>query len=580
MDASVFDAIRKTPRIDVLDFKSSLDFMVRSFDGVLGKIIRDNDVLVVAGSYFGDEGKGKVTDVIARNPLISIVLRDLSGENAGHTVIINGVKYIFNLTPSAIAIPSKICLIGPECVMDPINYMEKEISSLISAGIDYKDRLFVGNVHIVGPYHKILDFALSSPNSSTLMGMSYVHAAKVKKKGLRLDDIFNEFPEDSIKRLNNDLNDYHALLNYHCKDEKQIFEDLKKLSDSGRAVPQHLFDFLEAEDKVEYLKNLYREKVVDNPAFPKRADVLSVVGEGLKSGKKVLIESPQGYWISNATEKHWASSTSAQTHAAGVVASSKINFTKYRIAVINVAKTPGDSRVGIGANPSSFVPQDYFSKKGISSLEQLKDTCTDFDEIQKEYFRSIKKNGILEPSTYHDKNTNNDFLISEAMAISSARALNECGSTTKKPRVTGLFDCVAAYQVNEDQGPNLIISAMDRGDLFDHVGLTVAYVFHNPSGKQVTSNGKSYSNGDIIKIGDQYPCDNVLKHCHPIIKVMDGWKDNPIGGRTWKPSERLPDSVQNFMGTLEGLTGFKIIGIGNGPDSKDMIYLSRDAFKE
>ncbi|MFH0869473.1 MAG: adenylosuccinate synthetase [archaeon] len=576
MDAAVFEAIKGTQRLDILDARSNLEFIVSSFDGVVKPIIYTHDVIIIAGAYFGDEGKGKYTDAIARSPDIALVVRDLSGENAGHTVWFNGVKYIFNLTPSAIAIPGKICLIGPECVMDPINYMEKEVSSLVAAKIDYKDRLFVGNVHIVGPHHKILDFALSPPNSSTLMGMSYVHAAKVKRIGLRLDDLFNDFPDDSVTRLKRDLDDYHALLKHHGKDEKQILADLREFS-KIKPIPRHLFDFLEAEDKVEYLKNLYREKVVDNPAFPKRADVTMMVSEALKERKKVLIESPQGYWISNATEKHWASSTSAQTHAAGVLAGSGINFRKYKIVVINVAKTPCDSRVGNGANPSSFVPQNYFSKRGISNLDALRNECLDFDEIQKKYFESIGENGILRPTVYHDKASDKDFIISEAMAIASARTHDECGSTTKKPRVTGLFDCVAAYQVNQAQGSNLIISALDRGDLFDHVGLTIAYVFHNPSLiKPVDSNGKLYKNGDIIRIGDQYPCDNVLKHCHPIIKVLPGWKDSPIGGQKLNPGEKLPENVQNFLSEIETHTGFNIIGIGNGQDSKDTIYLRKD----
>lgn len=574
---ALYDAIGAIPPTSDLSRKPrpTLDYVVSSFKRTIGKLVRQNDFVIIAGSYFGDEGKGKETHAVAMDPSIAMVLRDLSGENAGHTVWYKGVKYTLNLTPSAIAIPGKICLIGPECVMDPVNYMEKEIANLVAAGIDYKDRLFVGNVHIVGPHHKILDFALSPSNSSTLMGMSYVHAAKAKKIGLRLDDIFNGFQDDSIKRLKRDLDDYHALLRHHGKDEKKILEDLTRLRDSGKAVPQHLFDFLEANDKVEYLKNLYREKVVHNPEFPKRADVLRMVNEALKVGKKVLGESPQGYWISNATEKHWASSTSAQAHASGVLATSGINPGKYRVVVINVAKTPGDSRVGIGANPSSFVPQDYFSKLKINKMNDLRDACLDFDRIQKEYFSAVQGNGILQPRFYHEDGDKGIFLISEAMAIASARRLNECGSTTGKPRVVGLFDCVAAYQVNEAQGPHLAISAMDRGDLFDHVGMTVAYVFHNPSGKTITSNGRKYNDGDIIKIGDQYPCDNVLKYCHPIIKVMDGWKNTPISVTVRKKDDPLPAAVKDFMGTIEELTGFRIAAIGNGPDSDDVIYVQR-----
>ena len=99
-----------------------------------------------------------------------------------------------------------------------------------------------------------------------------------------------------------------------------------------------------------------------------------------------------------------------------------------------------------------------------------------------------------------------------AVAIASSREFGEKGSTTGKPRVTGIFDCLAARQVNEAQGPYLFISAMDRGDSQDYVGMTVAYVFYNPNNNTIIDpNGLEYRNGDVIRIGDPYPCENVLK---------------------------------------------------------------------
>ena len=161
------------------------------------------------------------------------------------------------------------------------------------------------------------------------------------------------------------------------------------------------------------------------------------------------------------------------------------------------------------------------------------------------------------------------------MAISSSRHFEAKGATTNKPILIDLFDCVAAHQVNIAQGPYLSISAMDRGDSQDFVGLTVAYVYHNPSGESTESNGITYKNGDIIKIGDPYPFDNVLKYCHPIIKVMSGWKDTPIGSNKRNTDDPLPISIQNFVGTIEDLTGFQAIGIGNGQNTENMIYIQR-----
>lgn len=569
---AIFKAIKDIEPIPELVHKTSLEYIVSSVGEVLHPIIKDNDVIIVTGSYFGDEGKGKKTDAVANDPLIEIIARFNSGENAGHTVCHDGKKYVFHLTPSAVTIPGKTCVIGPECVMDPINYLDKEISQLIKAGVDYKNKLLMGNVHIVTPYYKILDFVVNPSNSSTLKGISPAHSSKVWKRGLRLDDLFNS-EKNQIKRLSEDVEIYFAFLKQKGFDESELIKKFEKLAADGREVPDHIIGFLKADNKVDYLVKLYKEQVSNNHDFPKRTDVTQLIRNTLKKGKKILIESPQSYWLSNATEKHWKSSTSAQTHAAGVIASGLFNISKYKIAIINVAKTPSDSRVGRGANPSSFVHQTYFSDKKINSLDELGNACMDFDSIQRQYFKSIRPNGILEPTLFTD--STGTYCINEAMAIASSRQFGEKGSTTDKPRITGVFDCVAAAQVNEAQGPYLFVSALDRGDYQDFVGLAVAYVYHNPSGEPADSNGKIYKNGDIIRIKDQYPCDNVLRYCHPIIKVMPGWKDTPIRADKRKQDDPLPKSVQNFLGTIEDLTGFRVISIGNGTDTKNMIYVKR-----
>jgi len=571
----VFEAIKNIEPIDELKQISTRRYLVSSFEETLLPLIKRHDIIVVAGEYFGDEGKGKITDAIANCDDVELILRTLSGENAGHTVVVGGKKFVFNLTPSGITVPGKVNGIGPECVMDPINYMQKEISQLIKAEIDYERRLFVGNVHIVGPHHKILDFALSPPNSSTLMGMSYVHASKVAKRGIRLDHLFNDTAE-AEKRLKKDIDVYHALMQYNKKDEIEVLHDLREeMARRKKEVPKHIVEFLTAKDKIDCILNMYDRDVIRVPAFPQRRDVCHLAREYLRDGKKILLESPQSFFLSNATEKHWASSTSAQTHAAGVIASANINTAKHPYVVINVAKTPCDSRVGVGANPSSFVPQNYFSsqKPPVNTLDQLEGKCMDFDAIQKMYFQSIQPNGILNPVKYTD--ASGTYLINEAMSIAASRKFGEKGATTGKPRVVGLFDCLTAKLVNDVQGPYLSISAMDRGDEMDFVGMTIGYVFHHPKDDMLDSNGTPYMNGQIIKIGEEYPCDQVLEHCYPIIKVMPGWKNTPIGVEKIKPTDPLPKNVQAFIGTIEDLTGLKILSIGNGQDTKNLIYIKR-----
>ena len=96
---AIFEAIKNTQQIPELLHETNLEFVVSSFDDVILPLILDKDIIIVAGAYFGDEAKGKTTDAIAHNDLISLVVRYNSGENAGHTVYLDGQKYVFHLTP-------------------------------------------------------------------------------------------------------------------------------------------------------------------------------------------------------------------------------------------------------------------------------------------------------------------------------------------------------------------------------------------------------------------------------------------------------------------------------------------------
>ena len=88
---------------------------------------------------------------------------------------------------------------------------------------------------------------------------------------------------------------------------------------------------------------------------------------------QVLLEGPQSFWLSNAAEKFWDSGTSANTGAAGMLAASRMNVAELESLVINIHKTPGSSRVGGGANPCAFVPQNYFN--------DVNGTKEDFDKM-------------------------------------------------------------------------------------------------------------------------------------------------------------------------------------------------------
>ena len=118
--AAFFKRLRQQPRIPELDYVPTRKYVESTKEDVLHPLIESSNVILVPGAYFGDEGKGKTVDAIARHPAVQVVARVNSGENAGHTVIgPTGIEYDFHLCPSGLLTPGKVNVVGPECVMDP-----------------------------------------------------------------------------------------------------------------------------------------------------------------------------------------------------------------------------------------------------------------------------------------------------------------------------------------------------------------------------------------------------------------------------------------------------------------------------
>jgi len=580
----IYEAIKDVPRLAELDYQPSARFNEAAKEDVLHPLIEQASVILVPGAYFGDEGKGKTVDAIARHPAVKVVARVNSGENAGHTVISDaGHKYDFHLCPSGLLTPGKVNVIGPECVMDPVSFMQREVQQLIDTSVSYKDRLFIGNVFLVCPHHKVLDLIRSwrAPNTSTLQGMAPVHASKAARRGLRLDHLFNqrEGSQGACARLETDLADYYGALAHQGLSEATLLD----LARSNEKVQPHVLAFIEAKDKVQYTLDLFDRYVVTNADFPPRADVSYLLQKTIDEGGKVLLEGPQAYFLSNCAETFWDSGTSANTCASGMLCASRINLAsaKLKPLVINIHKAPGSSRVGSGANPCSFVPQHYFAKTG-STKEDFEKMMLDWRDVSTRYFASIQPNGTLAPGLYTNPTGTYDLGVAMSAATCIHPSHREFGVTSGRPRVVGFFDLVAQAAVMQAQGPYCSISAFDRGDDYDSFAVCIAYVFAHPEGAGhcMCSNGRTFENGTIIRAGEQLPTQQILYHCHPIVKPVKGWRETPIFARSswWQAQKhpiQLPNAVCDLLDVIEHFTGTQVISIGNGPRGEEIIYIER-----
>jgi adenylosuccinate synthase len=150
---------------------------------------------VVVGAQWGDEGKGKIVDVLAREA--DIIARYQGGANAGHTVVVGEEQFILHQVPSGILHPRKVCLLGNGVVLDAVRFFE-ELDGLERRGIVVGDRLKVSNrAHLLLSYHKLLDAAKEGTRATgrigtTGRGIGPAYEDKVGRMGIRVADLWDE----------------------------------------------------------------------------------------------------------------------------------------------------------------------------------------------------------------------------------------------------------------------------------------------------------------------------------------------------------------------------------------------------
>jgi adenylosuccinate synthase len=150
--------------------------------------------IVIVGAQWGDEGKGKVTDLLAEQA--DVVIRFQGGNNAGHTIVRDGVTWKFHLIPSGILYPGKKCVIGNGVVIDP-KVLTAELAGLRARSVDLSGLRVSANAHLIMPYHLLLDTAGETrlgkqQIGTTRRGIGPCYADKAARLGIRMQDLLDE----------------------------------------------------------------------------------------------------------------------------------------------------------------------------------------------------------------------------------------------------------------------------------------------------------------------------------------------------------------------------------------------------
>lgn len=280
---------------------------------------------VIIGCQWGDEGKGKIVDLLAADA--DVIARFQGGANAGHTIRVDDIKYVLHLIPSGIIHPGKECVIGNGVVLDPFAFRQ-ELTLLESQGISYTGRLWVSAAtNLVLPYHQLID-AVDERNrgtdsiGTTHRGIGPAYVDKVARNGIRVIDLFA--PERLKRRL-----EY----------QQSIKERYLDGSDDPRADLEKIYhDLME-------LVPLFKPLVIDTSHYLNNAH---------KAGKTILYEGAQGSLL-DVDLGTYPFATSSNTTTGGALTGLGIG-PRMIDDVVGVIKAY-TTRVGAGPFPTELVSE-------------------------------------------------------------------------------------------------------------------------------------------------------------------------------------------------------------------------------
>ncbi len=297
--------------------------------------------IIVVGLQWGDEGKGKIVDLLAKDA--DIIARYQGGNNAGHTVVNGNLSLVFRLVPSGILNEEKICMLGNGVVVDP-SVLFEELDALKKIGIDIKDRFFVSNkCHIIMPYHKRLDIARERLRGAGMIGttgrgIGPAYEDKVARLGIRAVDLLDrELLYDKIV--------------LSLKEKNYLFKNV---------LGENVFSPDDLIDEYFTFGTKLKDFLIDSSSF---------VNEKLKRGFNIMLEGAQGTFL-DVDHGTYPYVTSSNTVAGGALAG------------IGLGPTIIDEVIGITKAYTTRVGEGYFPtelKEGTGSI--IRDKGEEFGSV-------------------------------------------------------------------------------------------------------------------------------------------------------------------------------------------------------
>ena len=472
--------------------------------------------IVLVGAQWGDEGKGKATDLLGNTgEVIDYVVKFNGGNNAGHTVVIGTEKYALHLLPSGILTPGCTPVIGNGVVVD-LSVLFHEIDDLEARGVDTSRLVVSASAHVIPPYNRTLDkvterFLGTRRIGTTGRGIGPTYADKMNRVGIRVQDIF---------------------------DEKILTQKVEGVLDLKNQVLAKIYNrrAIGVDEVVDELRS-YADRLQ-----PMVADTGLLLTQALAGGRTVLLEAGQATLL-DVDHGTYPFVTSSSATSGGACTGSGIPPTGIdRVVAILKAYT---TRVGEGPFPTELHDDwgEFLRKTGheYGTTTGRPRRCGWFDSviaILKAYTTRVGEGPF--PTELH-----ND--LGEFLRKTGA----EYGVTTGRPRRCGWLDVVIGRYAQRINGvTDFVITKLDVLTGLDKVPICVAY--------------------DVGGVRhDEMPVNQTdFHHATPIYEEMPGWWEDITHCRSF---DELPANAQAYVLRVEELIGARVSAIGVGPGRDEII---------
>ena len=498
----------------------------QKLDHIFGSLFSETKrIISLICLQFGDSGKGKFSDLLAN--WADIIERCTGGDNAGHTIILNGKEKIFHLLPSAIMHDKdgKINIIGSGTVIYPKTLID-EIRLVKSEGVDCKNLKISLAAKVIMPYHILLDRlsesgACASKIGTTGKGIGPCYADFTARRGISINDLLNPviFQNKLIKNI-----DYvnRLLQTYHPADIDTILKH-EHLESGAYSDGKGGLNFKAIAEKYLAYGEILKPYIANTDEFLQNA-----VGR-----YNILLEGAQGYLLS-LDYGTYPFVTSSDSSAQGLLKGSGLEMKAADVS-FGIIKGFYMTRVGNGPFP------------------------TEMGAEESEMWCATPGAGADEKKLYAhgDINDANEFL----QGVAIRRAGKEYGATTSRPRRVGWLDLPLLRHSLRSEAKQIIMTKLDVLSGVKKIKICYAYEYQ---GEDYVYGDKTIRKGDILSTAIMDPA--FLYECKPIYKEFLGWEENI---RQMRQYADLPENLKNILKYIFSevhSADLKIISVGPGPE--------------